>query len=81
MIGLDDHQTAERLRERVRGTVRTDVPLARFSSFRIGGPARVFAEPTDPDDLCAALAFAKAECLPVHVLGGGSNTLFRDGGF
>jgi UDP-N-acetylmuramate dehydrogenase len=72
---------AARLRDRLRGTVQADLPLARYSSFRIGGPALLFAEPADPDDLRAALAFARAEGLPVHVLGGGSNTLFRDGGF
>ncbi len=72
---------ATRLGERVRGRVRVDVPLARYSSFRIGGPAHVFVEPLDREDLRAALAFARAEGLPVHVLGGGSNTLFRDGGF
>jgi UDP-N-acetylmuramate dehydrogenase len=36
--------------------------------------------PADRDDLKAALACARTEGLPVHVLGGGSNTLVRDGG-
>ena len=70
-----------RFRERIRGTVGADVPLARYTSFRIGGPARVFVEPADREDLRTALALAQAEDLPVYILGGGSNTLFRDGGF
>ena len=72
---------ASRLRVCLRGRVRGDVLLAPYNSFRIGGPALLFVEPADRDDLRAALHFAHAEGLSVHVLGGGSNTLFRDGGF
>ncbi len=73
--------TASRLQAALRGRVAEHVVLAPYSSFRIGGPALVFAEPADRDDLRAALHFARAEGLPVHVLGGGSNTLFGDAGF
>jgi UDP-N-acetylmuramate dehydrogenase len=72
---------AERLQATMRGQVQADAPLARYTSFRIGGPATLLAHPADPEDLKRALAFARAEGLPVHVLGGGSNTLVRDGGF
>jgi UDP-N-acetylmuramate dehydrogenase len=61
--------------------VLADVPLAPYTSFRIGGPVTLFTTPADRDDLKAALAFARMEGLPVHVLGGGGNTLVRDGGF
>ena len=57
-----------------------NVPLNKYTTFRIGGPARLLATPLDREDLKAALAFARDEALPVHVLGGGSNTLVRDGG-
>lgn len=72
---------AERLHATLRGQVLADAPLARYTSFRIGGPATLLASPADPGDLKRALAFAGSEGLPVHVLGGGSNTLVRDGGF
>jgi len=72
---------AERLQATMRGQVLAGVPLARYTSFRIGGPATLLASPADPEDLKRALAFARTEGLPVHVLGGGSNTLVRDGGF
>lgn len=58
-----------------------DAPLAPYTSFRIGGPATLVVVPADRDDLKAALAFARGNGLPVFVLGGGSNTLVRDGGF
>jgi UDP-N-acetylmuramate dehydrogenase len=71
---------AERLSVHVRGRVLRDEPLSRHTSFRIGGPADALVVPEDVSDLKAALAFARAERIPVHILGGGSNTLVRDGG-
>jgi UDP-N-acetylmuramate dehydrogenase len=70
----------QRVRAGVRGQVLAHVPLASYTSFRIGGPATLLVVPVDRDDLKAALACARLEGLPVHVLGGGSNTLVRDGG-
>jgi UDP-N-acetylmuramate dehydrogenase len=80
MIAAAPGVLAEKLRLRLRGPVTGDAPLARHTSFKIGGPADVLAVPADVEDLRAALAFAREEGLPVHVLGGGSNTLVRDGG-
>jgi UDP-N-acetylmuramate dehydrogenase len=72
---------AQRLQAKMRGKVLADVPLAAYTSFRIGGPATLLAMPADREDLKAALAFARLAGLPVQVVGGGSNTLVRDGGF
>lgn len=71
---------ADRLRAVVRGEVAADAPLKRFTSFHIGGPAETLVCPADREDLETALRFAAAEGIPVTVLGGGSNTLIRDGG-
>jgi len=71
---------AERLQAEMRGAVSAGVPLAAYTSFRIGGPATLLAIPADREDLKVALAFAGRVGLPVYVLGGGSNTLVRDGG-
>ncbi|MEI8188457.1 MAG: FAD-binding protein [candidate division NC10 bacterium] len=73
-------ELAQRLRGRMRGTVLAEARLDRYTTFRIGGPATLLAAPLDREDLKVVLAFARAEGLPVHVLGGGSNTLVRDGG-
>ena len=56
-------------------------PLAPYTSWRIGGPARYFVQVTCAADLAAALAWAEQRNLPVFVLGGGSNILVRDSGF
>ena len=56
-------------------------PLKPLTTFKIGGPARFFAEITDTTDLPEAFAFAEERKLPVLVLGGGSNMLVSDRGF
>jgi UDP-N-acetylmuramate dehydrogenase len=58
-----------------------EVPLAPYTTFQIGGPARWFAEAASEDDIAAGIAFAGQRRLPVFVLGGGSNLLVSDGGF
>jgi UDP-N-acetylmuramate dehydrogenase len=71
---------AARLRAQIQGDVLVEAPLCKATSFRIGGPALLLARPRDRADLAAALRFARVEGLPLYVLGGGSNTLIRDGG-
>lgn len=62
-------------------TLQENVPLAPYTTFRIGGNARFFIEVTTQAELCEALQYAKEHTLQVHVLAGGSNTLFSDDGF
>jgi len=56
-------------------------PMAKHTSWRIGGPTRYFGETDFPDGLMVALHWAKELSLPVFLLGGGTNVLFRDAGF
>jgi UDP-N-acetylmuramate dehydrogenase len=64
----------------IRGSLKHGEPLARHTSWRVGGPARTFFEPADREDLIAFVrALPSAE--PVLWLGLGSNLLVRDGGF
>jgi UDP-N-acetylmuramate dehydrogenase len=61
--------------------IRENVPLASFTTLRIGGPARYLAGARNEDELFEALAFAANLGLPVFILGGGSNVLFADEGY
>jgi UDP-N-acetylmuramate dehydrogenase len=61
--------------------IREHAPLAPLTTFRVGGPARFFAEPEGEAEVAEALAFARAEGLPTAVIGGGSNLLVADRGF
>ena len=60
--------------------VHEDVPLARHTYLRIGGPARYLAIPEDIEQLQQLLGWARAESLSLRVLGGGSNLLVADEG-
>ncbi|MBI3115505.1 MAG: UDP-N-acetylmuramate dehydrogenase [Candidatus Kerfeldbacteria bacterium] len=62
-------------------TLREGVSLARYSTYRIGGPARFFLEAHTTDDVVAAIRLARAQGLPYAMLGSGSNTLIADQGF
>ena len=70
----------DELRKILRGTVRSSEPMSRHTSYRIGGPADIYVEPADCDDLSSAVSFANNEGLPVTVIGRGTNVLVRDGG-
>jgi UDP-N-acetylenolpyruvoylglucosamine reductase len=54
--------------------------LGPKTTMRVGGPARLYAEPADEADLRALLAAAHARALPVFFLGRGSNLLVPDDG-
>lgn len=67
------------LRARVRGEVRVGESLARYSTYRIGGPATVVL-PHGGEDVAAAIEFAAEQGVPWFAVGLGSNLLFPDEG-
>lgn len=62
-------------------TIREQELLSGHTTLRTGGPARYFADAGSEAEIREALAFARAQNLPVFVLGGGSNVLAADAGF
>ncbi len=56
-------------------------PMSAHTTFRIGGPADVYARPQTVDSFVLALKIAKEENVRFFVLGRGSNLLFSDDGF
>lgn len=65
----------------IETVLQQDVPLAPFTSLRIGGPARLFAQPTSVDQVADLVHYAEDHALPWMVLGNGTNVLFPDAGF
>jgi len=59
---------------------KLDEPLARYTTFRIGGPADAWLELRARDEARRLLAFCRERGAPLTVLGFGSNVLIRDGG-
>ncbi|BCX88018.1 UDP-N-acetylmuramate dehydrogenase [Methylomarinovum tepidoasis] len=63
----------------LRGTLEYRVPLAPFTTWRVGGPAECLFKPADRDDLIRFLRQLPPD-EPLTWLGLGSNVLVRDGG-
>ncbi|MGH7677637.1 MAG: UDP-N-acetylmuramate dehydrogenase [Gemmatimonadaceae bacterium] len=57
------------------------VPLAPYTTFKIGGPADLFYEARSADELAKAVTAARGLGIDHFVLGLGANVLFGDGGF
>jgi len=60
---------------------RPQVPLAGYTTLRLGGPARRFAEAPGDAELIAQVGAADERGEPLLVLGGGSNLVIADDGF
>jgi UDP-N-acetylmuramate dehydrogenase len=61
--------------------VHAVVPLAPYTTFRIGGPADLFYEPETPDELAQSILLARETGIPFFLLGMGANILVGDRGF
>ena len=61
--------------------IEENKPLAPFTTFGIGGPARWFVEAASEEEITEAAAWAKKHSAKLFVLGGGSNLLVSDSGF
>lgn len=60
---------------------RKNILLKKYTTFKIGGPAKYFFEAKTKIELISALKLAKEKNLPFFILGGGSNLLVSDQGF
>ncbi|MBU4251431.1 MAG: UDP-N-acetylmuramate dehydrogenase [Candidatus Omnitrophica bacterium] len=60
--------------------IKTEINLAGYTNFRIGGRAKYFFEPKNLKELQQALVSAKRADLRVFILGAGSNILVSDTG-
>jgi len=60
-------------------SVRSDVSLASMTTYKVGGPARWFAEPKDLEELRSVLAVVPRNT-NIFILGRGSNVVISDAG-
>src|SRR3990167_9474096 len=68
------------IRDLIKGRVLYNEPMKGHTSFKTGGPAEIWIEPVDIEDLRSALGLAKDRNAPVLVVGGGTNLLIPDEG-
>ncbi|MDD3147976.1 MAG: UDP-N-acetylmuramate dehydrogenase [Candidatus Riflebacteria bacterium] len=60
--------------------IQKNVPLKHLVTFKLGGPAEFFYTAENSENLCAAVAWARNQHLPLFILGGGSNLVVSDAG-
>jgi len=65
----------------IESQVFMDENMGNHVSFRAGGNADFYVEPSTEDHLIAVLKFCKEQTLPYYLMGNGSNILVRDGGY
>ena len=80
-VTSDDTGLFDRAASLVGGSAQRDVPLAPFTTYRVGGNAAVLVRPTSFADLAAVAAAREATGLLVLAVGRGSNMLVADRGF
>ena len=61
--------------------IRKNVNLAKYSNYKIGGPADYFLEAKTVADLQRGIKIAAERNLPIFILGSGTNLLISDKGF
>mgnify|MGYP001566320348 FL=1 len=73
-------EIVQKISASVQGIVARNEPLAKHTSFRIGGSADVFIEPKDYTDAVELILFLKKNDISFTMLGNGSNVLVSDNG-
>jgi len=63
------------------GSLTLGEPLSGHLSLKTGGPAGLFAEPGTVEDLVTLFACLTESGVPWVILGGGTNTVFANGGY
>ncbi len=76
----DEHFSALRAVGGEAMRLRREEPLAAKTTLRVGGAARIYAEPTSVDELQVLVRAAQSRRVPILMLGRGSNVVVPDEG-
>ena len=66
--------------EQLEGSLRTDEIMKAHTSFRVGGPAQIYAEPRSTEEIAVLIAAAESAGMPYFLMGNGSNLVVSDEG-
>ena len=75
------NQVQDRCGNLISVQILRDIPLAPYTTLKVGGQARYFIEARSETEILEALAYAREHSLEVFVLGGGSNLVVSDAGW
>lgn len=78
---VSDILKSNKLKEKLSDKLEVNKPLAPFTSFNTGGPAKYFISATSEEDIRKAVNSAVELKIPFFIIGGGSNLLISDKGF
>ena len=84
MNGVKERELINEIRERnieKSSGLRKNVLMSEFTTFRVGGPARLFFEPEDENILIEVLKLFKEYDVPFQIIGNGSNILVKNKDF
>ena len=70
----------EEIKKKISGKILFDESLSKYSWFNLGGPVKIMFKPNNLSELSLFLKETKG-FQKIKILGAGSNTLIRDGGF
>jgi UDP-N-acetylmuramate dehydrogenase len=77
---MNKFENMQNIQSKISGKILFNEKLSKLSWFNVGGPAKVLFKPENLNELSFFLKEFK-KVLPIRVIGVGSNTLIRDGGF
>jgi len=69
------------LKKKLGDKAKSDEPLAKYTTFKIGGPADLSYEAKTEEELVKTVNLSRQLSVPFLILGGGSNVLISDEGF
>ncbi len=70
----------QELGSKLKGDIKKDEPMAKHTSWQVGGPADYFICPADLDELLEIVRLSDKYHLPLYILGNRTNLLVLDGG-
>jgi len=76
-----NQQQKKKIRNMLTSVMTFDEPLAKFTTFGIGGPAACMVYPENREELSTLLGYGHKQKIPVVFIGSGSNLLVWDDGF
>lgn len=66
---------------KINGKILLDEPLKKHTYFKIGGPADLFVEPENTEELKVVFDIIRKNKINYYVIGNGTNLLVSDNGF
>jgi UDP-N-acetylmuramate dehydrogenase len=75
-----DSESKQKLISFFGSNVKFDEPMSKYTSFQVGGPAKIFAAPDSINDLQHLIKLAIEKKWPYMIIGAGTNLLVKDKG-